>query len=356
MSRKIPAEDVIKDIKEVLSHEEIPTVANYLRKGKYKYRVVHRIAPDWTAFVESLGLTYRRPPSYRLVSEEDLRTDLLKVFEETGDTRIENYSAHGKYDPIVVRRVYGGWNKMLKKLGYSLNMHKDGDVCKEDIEAEYIALEKKLGRPVTAALFRKYSSYSQPIIDRLYGSFSGLQRALGRRVDGRFVSDEEILENLRMLGKKYGIVSRAVYDDEGLVSDQTVITRFGSLKKACEIAGANFDNTTGSSKLFRQCMKIVAELLGDNYTVEQTFDWLRNPKTGSKLRLDAYYPDKHLAIEIDGVQHYVQVPGWSQTKEQFEAAQERDRAKERLCQEHGIKLIRIRKPSKRKIKEKLGVA
>ena len=57
--------------------------------------------------------------------------------------------------------------------------------------------------------------------------------------------------------------------------------------------------------------------LGDDFIVEQTFDWLRNPKTNHNLYIDIYYPKFKLAIEIDGTQHYKYSSKFYKTIEDF---------------------------------------
>lgn len=70
------------------------------------------------------------------------------------------------------------------------------------------------------------------------------------------------------------------------------------------------------------------------YTVEQRFDWLADPtKKISRLRLDFYFPDRALAIEIHGKYH---VSG-----KNFLGIPQRDILKHQLCSEHGIKIIYI---------------
>jgi hypothetical protein len=70
--------------------------------------------------------------------------------------------------------------------------------------------------------------------------------------------------------------------------------------------------------------------------------WVVNPVTGVLMELDLYCADKKLAIEYDGEHHYVFPNQYHATREEFEAQQARDRAKDRLCSERGVKLIRIK--------------
>lgn len=63
---------------------------------------------------------------------------------------------------------------------------------------------------------------------------------------------------------------------------------------------------------------------------------------GNKLRLDFYIGSPYnLGFEFDGIQHHRFTPGLHKTMEDFIAAQERDKDKDKLCKGRGISLIRI---------------
>ena len=59
-------------------------------------------------------------------------------------------------------------------------------------------------------------------------------------------------------------------------------------------------------------------------------DWLKNEKTGRNFELDIYYPNKCIAVEVNGPFHKL-----------FDI-QERDQFKKKRCDEVGIKLLVIR--------------
>lgn len=68
------------------------------------------------------------------VSKEDLINDVKKVFKETQNTTRENYLKYGKYSIAPIKRLFGGWNDLLKELNVPINMHKRLD--KEEILKE----------------------------------------------------------------------------------------------------------------------------------------------------------------------------------------------------------------------------
>jgi hypothetical protein len=69
--------------------------------------------------------------------------------------------------------------------------------------------------------------------------------------------------------------------------------------------------------------------------------FLRNPETGYPLELDCYNEDLKIAVEYNGIQHYVW-PNWTnQSREQFIAQVRRDELKVNLCDLNGVYLITV---------------
>ena len=58
-------------------------------------------------------------------------------------------------------------------------------------------------------------------------------------------------------------------------------------------------------------------------------------------RFDFFLPQLNTCIEVDGVQHFMYVPHFYKTRQDFLKAKERDRLKNSYCLAHQIKLIRI---------------
>lgn len=70
-------------------------------------------------------------------------------------------------------------------------------------------------------------------------------------------------------------------------------------------------------------------------------DWLNNSDSGKNLELDMYNEKLKLAFEYDGAQHAKFNKFFHKSMEDFEKQKERDRTKEEICKNNGIKLIRI---------------
>lgn len=65
--------------------------------------------------------------------------------------------------------------------------------------------------------------------------------------------------------------------------------------------------------------------------------FLVNPATGERMELDRYYPVHRVAFEFNGQQHYVATGRF--TKQDVAAQKKRDRLKQRICKERGVRLI-----------------
>ena len=63
-------------------------------------------------------------------------------------------------------------------------------------------------------------------------------------------------------------------------------------------------------------------------------DWLKNDR-GNLVELDIFIPEKNLAIEIQGPQHFKQI--WDE--QQFNKLKKNDMHKKKACRERNIKLI-----------------
>lgn len=76
------------------------------------------------------------------------------------------------------------------------------------------------------------------------------------------------------------------------------------------------------------------------YIREASFDNLVNPKTGCKLYLDFYIPEKNIAIEYDGIQHFKSISFFG-GENSLKEVKYKDNIKNKYCTENNIKLIRI---------------
>ena len=295
--------EVLDDVFSVISTYKSCEFKVYKQHGKYSENTIDRFFGNWTNLLEQNGIT---PPHRRNVRKEEVISDVKKVFRETNNTKQENYIKYGKFSRSIIKRHFGSWNKMLMAMGISLNMHKPGQYSKESIIKNYCELKKDFGRPFSATEYRRYGRFSQPIIDRVFGSFSNLKKELDERIDARFLSDEDALQEIKSLLNEYGFLTEQILTDNlKCISYPTILARFGSLLNLCKLVGAPMDIQINhrQSKFALQCIQNIRKIFGNNLYCEVTFPWLRNPKTNRALYLDMFYPEHGLAFEFDGLQH-----------------------------------------------------
>lgn len=82
-------------------------------------------------------------------------------------------------------------------------------------------------------------------------------------------------------------------------------------------------------------IKSFLDLKNINYIQQHSFD---DCKFINKLSFDFYIPKFNICIEFDGIQHFKQL---SRSGSDLEIQKKRDKAKNKYCKKHKIKLIRI---------------
>lgn len=96
-----------------------------------------------------------------------------------------------------------------------------------------------------------------------------------------------------------------------------------------------------------KCIEAFNKVMGySDFTTQKTFPWLKHYKEGMKragvLRIDLFYPKYNLCIEFDGEGHFQQIDWKKGSNESLEVVQNRDKLKDKLIYEHGLKLLRFR--------------
>ncbi len=97
-----------------------------------------------------------------------------------------------------------------------------------------------------------------------------------------------------------------------------------------------------NSKREWKVMMLFNKILPNLIAIDNGFySWLKSPH-GSPMQLDRYYPELKLAIEVDGRQHVQYSTYFHSSIDAFEHQKRCDKIKNKVCNERGIKLIRIR--------------
>ena len=91
----------------------------------------------------------------------------------------------------------------------------------------------------------------------------------------------------------------------------------------------------------RHCIEFFQFLFPKHIFQKVRPKWLRNPKTNYPLELDGFCQELMIAIEYNGIQHYVWPNFTKCSLECFLAQQERDQVKAQICAQQHICLIRI---------------
>lgn len=306
---------------------------NYIKNG-YSESVIVKYYGKWSNLCEALKLPYAKRNRY---TKEEVLSDIKNVISETGSTNRDNYLKYGIYSKAIYEKFFGSWNNILSILGCELNMSKK--VTKDEVISEMLRLQEKYDGYFTAEIQRKESKYSQTIIDRIFGSFSNMLKELELRSPYcKAISDEEVIKEMQDIFEKYGTISCDLIDEFSSLSSVTVISRLGSMQNAYELANISqlYDN---QSQLSKYVLNIANSILNEKPKLEHTFDWLVNPRTNKKLRVDAFYQKNNLIIEVDGRQHFDSK--CFKSNEGFEAIQYRDSIKDDLIPKNNIKLLRI---------------
>lgn len=95
-----------------------------------------------------------------------------------------------------------------------------------------------------------------------------------------------------------------------------------------------------TSKAEEECRVVLEELIGEKCPPAQP-DFLINPETGRRLELDCYNERYKIALEYNGIQHYVWPNFTKQSKQEFIAQVRRDIFRVDMCDRNGVYLITV---------------
>ena len=86
-------------------------------------------------------------------------------------------------------------------------------------------------------------------------------------------------------------------------------------------------------------VSLILEKHNIKYETEKTFYWLRNKR---EMPLDFYLPEYNIAIECQGIQHYLTEGNGYFTTNGIKSTQDNDKLKYSLCQEYGISIYYVK--------------
>lgn len=236
---------------------------------------------------------------------------------------------------ITIRELCKKYN-----IPYNEKVHKF--VTKEELNKEIFNLIEKFGY-VSKPIMEKNSIYGPKIVNRIYGNFSNMYAELNiqRHPSGRSPSNEDLIENFINLYKKYKEITFDLIAKESKYSTTCYKDRFGGIndiKKKLGIKENKKGRPTNCSIAFNK----ISKFLNEDYCLEKTFDWLKSPVTNYSLKIDAFFPNLNLAVEYDGPQHFRNEKRYYKSSNDFLYRIFLDITKNILCEEHGVKLVRIK--------------
>lgn len=108
--------------------------------------------------------------------------------------------------------------------------------------------------------------------------------------------------------------------------------------KKSNVKSYNTGSNEFQSKGERECKRSIEEITQKPFAKHRP-NFLKNDITGKNLELDCYNDELKLAIEYNGIQHYEYTPIFHKNRDVFYNIKYRDKMKETLCREKGVKLI-----------------
>lgn len=277
--------------------------------------------------------------SWRKISKEEIGKELKRIAESFGPISGPLIKQHAPFSIDSVSRKYGSIQKACLEIGVPFKESTHKFVSKEDLDKEVFRIRDKYGY-VSKPLMEKYAIYGPKIVNRIYGNFGNMYKALGidRHPSGRSPSKDDLIKEFKRIYEKYGLISQSIVGMESKYSTTCYKDRFGSFNNLREILGIP-KVLPGQSLNADYCIEKVEGFLGERAEKEKTFDWLVNPKTGYNLRLDAFFQKHMLAVEYNGPQHYVVDGTYTATQKDLDHRKWLDSIKEQLVRQHGIKIV-----------------
>lgn len=146
-----------------------------------------------------------------------------------------------------------------------------------------------------------------------------------REFKGFYIKQSERCGHFRHLPNKIIYIAPTTVHYKKLIPDERLVGR-----KSKPLIYRNSEDFLREKSYLEYDVHLMLKENSINYISEKTFPWL------GKKRLDFYLPEKNIAIECQGVQHFY--PYGAKDKD-FEKRQKRDIDKYNECSANGIKLL-----------------
>lgn len=331
-------EDIIKFIQKEYSNKEFTNQADFRAKYETYYKRIMKLFNCLADALDEAGIAHNIQRTY---TKKDIESYLRKVSAEHGELSGPLLKKLGGISIDAVSKRFGSLRKAceLFSLPYKERNHKW--ITKEELDKEIFRINDEFGY-VSKPLMEKHSIYGPKIVNRIYGSFGEMYKALGleRHPSGRSPSREDLIREFLRINNRYGTATQSIIARESKYSTTCYKDRFGSFNKLREELGLPIV-LAGEEHDANYALQKVSEYIGEEPIKEKKFDWLKNPQNGYSLRIDGYFENHKLAVEYNGPQHYELDTQYMPTEKHLEHRKYLDALKEQLCSEHGIKVVWI---------------
>ena len=158
--------------------------------------------------------------------------------------------------------------------------------------------------------------------------------------------DEEIDNYDDLISKDfYGKIEKYDFNDavnylkRKCVDAQKIVPQFPEFP--CRYTQPPTNKGKHSSMGERYCIEFLESVFPNNKFTKIRPKWIRNPKTNRPLELDGFCKDLMIAVEYQGIQHYVWPNFTKCSRKDFSEQQYRDQYKVDACINNNVCLIRI---------------
>lgn len=322
-------------------NEEIKSQSLRKEIGEKQYHKLLKIFNSVQNLLIEAGLKEAKP-NYEYTDEE-LRKKLHEVYNKYGKINKKLFKEETKikerrYDKFCSKKTF--W-EILEEEGLPFSECSRKNISKETASKEIYRIEKEIGY-VSRPIIDKYSKMNSKVVNRIWGTFDNMYKDLQvkRHPSGIVATDQELLDNMKILYNKFGFVNTMIIENESKYLAAAYERHFGGIENARKILGIINPKMGGSCDSRYVIMKF-SKYLDDNAEIEKTFPWLIAPDTKCKLRIDAYFPKYNIGLEYNGPQHYKIENCYTSDLKDFERRQYLDKLKIQLCHENGIEIITV---------------
>lgn len=289
-------------------------------------------------------------------TDEQIFKDAEEIFNKFGELNKKLFFQETKYHLKTFIERYGSFRNFIKKSNLyekikvqrSLTHYKVVQMSKQEVANELLEFHNKNNK-IKSSDFYKYSKSTRGLIVKYFGGFNEALIELGLDINidktrtinlDTDINIGELIDELKNIYKKFGYINYLVLKNHAIYPYYVYLN----------MLGGNFESLYKNLGLIRNeffynckyCLYLFEQILNSKCKFEKTFDWLINSETSGKFRIDGYFNKYNLAVEYDGAQHYEYIKHFHSSYEDFIRSQERDKLKEKLLLENGVKLIRVR--------------